>query len=93
MKEILRTVGKRGQVTLPAEVRRLLGIKPRDKVAFTIDDNQVRLRPATFTIDTAFGSVPPKNRPEDFEAISQAAKDEHVKRVVRKMGRQTKRTK
>ena len=35
MKELLTTVTKRGQVTVPAEVRRLLGIKPYDKVAFT----------------------------------------------------------
>src|SRR3990172_7265586 len=68
LKEIVTSLTQRGQVTVPAEVRRLLGLKPRDKVAFTIDDDQVRLRPATFTIDTAFGSVPPKNRPEDFEA-------------------------
>ena len=85
MKEILTTVTQRGQVTLPVEVRRLLGVKPRDKVAFTIDHNQVRLQPATFTLETTFGSVTPRNRPEDFEAISEAAKEEHVERVLKKM--------
>ncbi len=53
MKEIVTTVTQRGQVTLPAEVRRLLGIKPREKVAFRIDGNEVRLAPASFTLETA----------------------------------------
>ena len=38
MKEYTATTTQRNQVTIPAAVRRLLGIKPRDKVAFTIDD-------------------------------------------------------
>jgi len=38
---------------VPAEVRRLLGLKPRDKVAFAIDDGEVRLVPVTFTAASA----------------------------------------
>ncbi|MBI2941108.1 MAG: AbrB/MazE/SpoVT family DNA-binding domain-containing protein [Chloroflexi bacterium] len=87
MKEILTTVTQRGQVTLPAEVRRLLGIKPRDKVAFTIEEGRVGLRPAAFTLRTAFGSVTPQHHPEDFEAIAQQAKAEHVERVLKEMER------
>ncbi len=85
MKEILATITQRGQVTVPAEVRRLLRVGPRDKLVFAIDDAQVRLLPAAFTLEKAFGSVTPKNRPEDFEALSQAAKDEHAEKVTRKM--------
>ena len=33
MKEIVRSVSAKGQVTLPIEVRRILGIAPRGKVA------------------------------------------------------------
>ena len=36
MREITTTLTQRSQVTVPAEVRRLLGLKPRDKVTFTI---------------------------------------------------------
>ena len=38
MKEITTTITQRSQVTVPAEVRRVLGVKPRDKITFTIAD-------------------------------------------------------
>ncbi|MBI2906996.1 MAG: AbrB/MazE/SpoVT family DNA-binding domain-containing protein [Chloroflexi bacterium] len=38
---MLTTITKKGQVTLPAEVRRLLGVGPRDKVAFVVSADQV----------------------------------------------------
>ena len=36
MKEIMRTVTQKGQVTIPLEIRNLLGLKIRDKVIFKI---------------------------------------------------------
>jgi AbrB family looped-hinge helix DNA binding protein len=80
MKEIVTSLTQRGQVTVPAEVRRLLGLKSRDKVAFAIDNDQVRLVPVTFTVESAYGSVKPRNRPEDFKALSRAAREERVRR-------------
>jgi AbrB family looped-hinge helix DNA binding protein len=80
VKELVTTLTQRGQVTVPAEVRRLLGLKPRDKVAFMIDDGVVQLRPAAFTLETVFASVPPTTRTEDFGALSRAARDEKVRR-------------
>ena len=38
MKEIISTLTSKGQVTIPAEVRKYLGIETNDKVAFVIDD-------------------------------------------------------
>lgn len=84
MKEIVTTVTQRGQVTIPAEVRRLLGVKPRDKVAFTIEDGRVELVPAKFTLETVFGSVKPATKTEDLKAISQDAKEEKVERELEK---------
>jgi len=44
MKEILSTITSKGQVTIPAEVRKHLGLQMRDKVAFVIEpDGGVRL--------------------------------------------------
>ena len=87
VKELVATVTERGQLTLPAEVRRLLGIEPRQKVAFLIEDDQVRLVPVKYTLESAFGSVPPLNRPENFEQIIEEAMDEHAQEVVREMRR------
>ena len=85
MKEIITTMTQRGQVTIPAEVRRLLNLKPKDKVAFEIEEREVRLAPVKFTLESAYGSVEPLHRPEDFEEITRVAKEEHVTRVIRKM--------
>ena len=83
MRQITTTITQRGQVTIPAEVRRRLGVGPRDKVAFAFDEDGVRLLPAPFTLESAYGSVTPRAHPEDFKAIERQAKEEHVEKVLR----------
>ena len=83
MKTIVTTLTQRSQVTIPAEVRRVLGVKPRDKVAFTIEDGGVRLAPAPFSLESAYGSVKPVEKPENFEEISRAAKEAKAEKTVR----------
>lgn len=64
MKEIVSTITSKGQVTIPAEVRRLLGLKNHDKVAFIIDNQAgtVRLQSARYpdiaSVVGAAGSLP-----------------------------------
>lgn len=87
LKEITTTITQRGQVTIPAEIRRLLGLKPKDKVSFTIEDGEVRLAPATFNLVSAYGSVKPSQRPEDFEEASRIAKEEKAEKTVREMSK------
>lgn len=84
MKEIVTTMTKRGQITVPAEVQRLLGIKPYDKVAFAIDEHEVRLQPARFTLESVFGSVEPLTATRDFKLIEHEAWDEKIERELRK---------
>lgn len=80
MNEIAATITQRSQVTLPAEVRRLLGLKPRDKVIFAIENDAVRLLPATFTLESAYGSVEPLGRPVDTEGLVRQTKEEKIER-------------
>lgn len=85
MKEIATTLTQRSQVTVPAEVVRLLGLKPRGRVVFTIDDGKVYLTPAPFTLESAYGSVRPVARPTDWESVSRAAKDAKAEEAVREL--------
>ena len=85
MKRFVTTVTQRGQVTLPAEVRRVLGVGPREKVAFTVDGEEVRLMPASFTLESAYGSVEPLSSPQDLEELSRIAKQERAERVGREL--------
>lgn len=86
MKEITTTITQRSQVTIPVEVRRLLGVKPKDKIAFAIEGGQVRLVPASFSLESVYGSVKPSGNPEDFERISRIAKDAKAEKTARELG-------
>ena len=87
MREFQSAVSPKGQSTIPAEIRRELGIMPKDKVTLRMEEGALRVVPARFTLEDAYGSVAPMNHPEDFEAISDVAKAEHVDSVVRKLTR------
>jgi len=43
-------VTRKGQVTIPKEIREKLGIKEGDYVAFIIEDNKVILKKAQITV-------------------------------------------
>ena len=85
MKEFVATVTQRGQVTVPAAIRRLLGTKTGDKLAFQVEDGQVRIEKASMTLREAFASVKPAAPPEEFKRIEREAKEEHVARQLEKL--------
>ena len=89
MREIISTVTSQGHVTLPAEVRRVLGLAERDKVAFVIDTDGVRVRPVQFTLAEVFGSVEPLpgTTTEDFERQIAGATDEAAERALARLPR------
>ena len=43
---VIRTIGAKGQITIPIEFRRKLGPEPGDKVTFREQDGQFILEPA-----------------------------------------------
>jgi AbrB family looped-hinge helix DNA binding protein len=89
MHEVVTTMTQRSQVTVPAEVRRLLGLKPRDRVAFEIDGDEVRLKPVKWTLESVAGSVKPlHDGPQDFDEMIRQAKEEVAERSIEKMKRQ-----
>lgn len=82
MREIAATISSKGQITLPVAVRRLLRVGPRDRVVFSIEDDQVRLIPAAYTLESALGSVPPIATDDDLEGQIEDAREERVQRLV-----------
>ncbi len=88
MHRLIGTLTERGQVTVPAAIRSHLGVGPKDRLVFTIEDNgDVRVGRAEFTLESAFGSVEATKRPEDIDEISRTAKDEKAERVARGLRR------
>lgn len=85
MRSVISTITTKGQVTIPAEVRRHLGVASHDQVAFVIDGDRVSLEPVAFNLESAFGSVKPTTRPEDFDALIIKAKTERGKGLLAKL--------
>ena len=86
MRQFTTTTTQRNQVTIPAEVRRVLGINPRDKVSFTVnDDGHVSIASAEFTLETAYGSVKPITDGRNLDEIVRDVKDEKAERTVREL--------
>ncbi len=88
MKEIVSAVTDKGQVTIPVEVRNRLGLGCGQKAVFQIEDDEVRLRPERFTLESVFGSVPALSGREsdDFEDQIEEAMEEEAKRIVSETG-------
>jgi AbrB family looped-hinge helix DNA binding protein len=86
MRELETTMTQKGQVTVPAEIRARLGLKPRDRVRFELEGDAVRLRPAPSRIARHFGAVPVSGTPLSAEQERQAF-EEGVAREVAGEGR------
>ncbi len=64
MQQFETTVTEKGQVTIPLEIRRLMGLHPHDKVAFEMEGDVVKIRRASSKLLQGYGAVTPKNKPE-----------------------------
>ena len=84
MREFFSSVSPKGQVTLPVEVRRRWGIKPRDRVTFLVEDGSVTLVPAQSPLDESYGAVPPLKPALSVEEMTEIAAEEHALEVARK---------
>ena len=83
--EIVSSVTRKGQVTIPAEIRRHLGLAAPDKVAFVLEPGgKVALHPVRFTLESVLGSVPalPGRETVDFDDQIAEAMEEEAARIV-----------
>jgi len=69
MPEFQTTITPKGQVTIPGEIRARVGLKPRDKVTFEVDGDAVKIRRASSKVLAGYGSVKPRQKPEDFRSL------------------------
>jgi AbrB family looped-hinge helix DNA binding protein len=80
--EYISTVTSKGQVTVPVEVRRILGLKPQDKLVFRIVGDKVEVGPLPMTFEEAYKSVKPLITPEDFATIRATAREERAEKFA-----------
>jgi len=59
---------QKGQVTIPLEIRELLGLKPKDRVRFEIVEGKVEIKPAPSVLERHFRSVPAPSPAPDWRS-------------------------
>lgn len=74
-------VGRRGQITLPRDVRRTLGISEGDRVVFVQQGSEFVVKALSKTLVDMRGSVPVP-RQQDWEAVREVVKEKRAARQV-----------
>ena len=73
MKEVHSTVTTKGQVTIPVEIRRLLQVQPRDRIAFVVEDDKVRLVRSQSVVARTAGALKSEKPPLTAEELREVA--------------------
>ena len=82
--QLTTTVTQKGQATIPAHIRKRLGIKPNTKIVFELkSNNEVSIKPVT-DFFTMKGSIK-SDKPFDIQAMEKAVEDAIVNRYVKKL--------
>ncbi|TAK37140.1 MAG: AbrB/MazE/SpoVT family DNA-binding domain-containing protein [Chloroflexota bacterium] len=86
MKELLSTVTSKGQVTIPAEIRRMLRVSPHDKIAFVVEDDEVRIARRGSVVAQTAGVLKTDQPPLSAEKLREAAEQAIAEDVSERMG-------
>ena len=86
MQEYVVTVTSKGRLTLPAAVRRRLGLEPGDRVVIVSEDQEsVRLCRVDHDVHSVRGLIPAFTESEsgDFDHLIEEAMADHAEDIVR----------
>ena len=72
MEEEIITMSGKGQVVIPARVRRNFGLRKGDKLILEIEDRSIKMIPKTVDLTTLVGSI----KGIDIEAVTRAIIDD-----------------
>lgn len=82
-------ITQKGQVTMPAEIRRDLGIGPKDRIEYVInDDDRVEVKVARSRIDQLGSAITevPGREGRDYEEVRHLMLEDIADKIVRDMG-------
>jgi AbrB family looped-hinge helix DNA binding protein len=82
MSELETRVTRKGQVTIPAEIRHRLGLKPKDIVRFELAGDEVKLKPAPSRLLAGFGAAQATQKPENWRQIREDMEAAMAEEVV-----------
>lgn len=77
----LTTISSKGQITVPLEIRKRLGLKAGDRVEFVVDEGQTTIRPAGAPENPFLkylGALPAFSDTDQINAWVRAMRDEEA---------------
>lgn len=84
--DYIGTVSAQGRVTIPEEVRAMLGIQPQDKIVFRVTKEAIEISGKLPTLEELAGAFTPLQPDRDLEEVIREAKSEHyANRFTQKM--------
>ena len=81
--DLVTNVTTKGQVTVPIEVRKILGLKPGDRVLFSVDDGVVHVT-RVLSLDEVAGSAPALSPPRTWSEIQAIVAEERAEEYLKK---------
>lgn len=73
MRELCAALTSKGRVTIPVEIRRMLGLAPHDRVAFVVDGERVELKKPSSVVARTAGALKGDEPPLSAEQLREAA--------------------
>jgi antitoxin PrlF len=73
---------KKGQTTIPKDIRNFLNLAPNDKILYLMEGNKVVIKPLKGNILDLKGSVTTKDKPIDFKKLRSETKKKVARKVV-----------
>ena len=66
-------ITRKGQITIPAEIRHALGLKEGDRVCFALAEGTIVVRPARSVAERTYGAIETARPPMTAEELREAA--------------------
>jgi AbrB family looped-hinge helix DNA binding protein len=89
--EFERKIGPKGQVVIPKEIRRIVGIKPESKVFVSLEDEKVIIKPKKESLKDFLNIIPPEKRKKikikDFDEWYEKELEEKWRMIERAISR------
>ena len=83
MKEDTGSVSPKGQVTLPAHMRQRLGIRPKDRVVFRLEGEEIKVKLIGSRLEQSFQAIPPLRQSVTLQQMTDIAHEEHAQQAAK----------
>ena len=83
MEEFYSSVSPKGQVTVPQQIRQMLGLRVKDQVRFRVVGNQIVLTRVESKVAKHAQSIPPMKEPMDIDDAIALVMDDRAVEAAR----------